>query len=285
MTVIHTPKSVISIHPGWLDLMDAALLPDPEEDSYRAKASKAVAALSSELKVALPWEDTVKPGSVAVHYVYGTVRYDSYWGFSTKGFVEELMVAEARPEFTAHLIIVDSPGGEVFYCHEAACAIRSCSKPVIAFCESMCASAAYWIASAADRIYAVSPFSEVGSIGVMAKFMDDSEWYRSNGFKEIEIYASGSDLKNKVYKDVVEGQPKEYIRRFLDPVLDTMTADIRSARTIPDGSDALRGEIYYAQEASGLGLVDGIRSLEECISEAQSLGESAEIQKFFNSNQ
>lgn len=268
MTVKKTQNAIISIHPASIDLLYLA----DDAESYRDKLALSV---GKGINAAFPWADTVEPGSVAVHHVYGTVYYDSWWGFSTKGFAEDIRSAEERPEFTAHLLIIDSPGGEVFYCHEAFDAIKSCRKPVIAVCESICASAAYWIASAADRLYAVSPFSETGSIGVMTRFADDSEWYRSNGYKEIEVYATGSDLKNKVYKDAVAGKPEEYIRRFLDPVLETMLGDIRSRRNIPEGSEVLRGEIYYAREAVGLGLIDGIQSLDECLQEAHDLGEKS----------
>lgn len=284
MTGKNLPNTVISIHPQCLDMLDLAEVQDPDADTYREMAAKAVRRLASAPRTALPWEDDAAPDSVAVHYICGTVFYEHWWRFSTKTFVDELRTVEERPEFTAHLLIVDSPGGEVFFCHEAAEAIRACVKPVIAVCESMCASAAYWMASAAGRIYAVSPFTEIGSIGVMARFLDEREWYRTNGFKEVEIYASGSDLKNKVYRDAVDGRPKEYIRRFLDPMLDTMIADIRTARTIPDGSDALRGELYYAREAEELGLIDGIRSVEDCLQEAHDLGESQKVMNFFNSN-
>lgn len=266
MTVKNLQNAIISIHPAATDLILVT-----GDKSYRDKL--ALSSLRKDINVAFPWADTVDPDSVAVHHIYGTVYYDSWWGFSTKGFAEDLRTAEERPEFIAHLLIIDSPGGEVFYCHEAAEAIRACRKPVIAVCEEMCASAAYWIASAADRLYAVSPFSEVGSIGVMARFLDDRDWYRTNGLKEIEVYASGSDLKNKVYKDAVDGKPGEYIHRFLDPVLETMLGDIRTARdSITDGSDVLRGDIYYARDAVGLGLIDGIRSMDKCLQEAHDLG-------------
>lgn len=265
MTVRKAPDTIISIHPAAIDLLES-----PDGDiSYRDTLG---ILKTKSVKTAFSWSDEAEPDSVALHYVYGTVFYDSWWGFSTREFVDDLLTAEERPEFAAHLLVVDSPGGEIFYCHEAASAIRACRKPVIAVCEEMCASAAYWIASAADRVYAVSPFSEVGSIGVMARFMDCREWYRSNGYKEIEVYATGSDLKNKVYNDAVDGKPEEYVHRFLDPVLETMLGDIRSSRTVPDGSDVLRGEIYYAQEAQALGLIDGIRSVDECLQEAYDLG-------------
>ena len=202
MTVRKAPDTIISIHPASIGLLELL----GGDKSYRDTLSLLK---TKSVRTAFPWSDEAEPGSVALHHIYSTVFYDSWWGFSTRDFVDNLLMAEDRPEFVAHLLVVDSPGGEIFYCHEAAAAIRKCRKPVIAVCEEMCASAAYWIASAADKVYAVSPFSEVGSIGVMARFVDGREWYRSNGFKEIEVYATGSDLKNKVYNDAVDGKPEE----------------------------------------------------------------------------
>lgn len=264
-------KSIISIAPEYIDLLH------DEGTAPVMVADESGQGVSADLR-------SVDGSSVAVHFIYGTIFYD-WFGFSTRNFTDELAEADSNPNITAHLIVVDSPGGEVFYCHEAAAAIRECKKPVVAVCESVCASAAYWLASAADRIFAVSPFTEVGSIGVMARFLDTSEWYRMQGCKEIEIYASGSDLKNKVIKDVVNGKEQEYIKRFLDPVLEAMIDDIRQKRTIADGSDALRGEIYYANEAIGLGLIDGIKSIDEAFQEAVDLGEGARVMEFLNSNQ
>lgn len=264
MTAPKKSGTIISIHPLSIDLFD---FPHGNK-SYRETLS----VQKSSVKAEFPWSDEAEQGSVAMHYIYGTVYYDNYWGFSTREFVDNLFIAEDRPEFVAHLLVVDSPGGEIFYCHEAVDVLRACRKPVIALCEEMCASAAYWIASAANKVYAVSPFSEVGSIGVMTRFVDGREWYRSNGFREIDVYATGSDLKNKVHNDAVDGKPEEYIHRFLDPVLEAILGDIRSSRNIPDDSDVLRGEIYYAQDAQALGLIDGIRSVEECLQEAHDLG-------------
>lgn len=217
----------------------------------------------------------ISEGSLAVHLIDGPVYYDCcYWGFSTKRFTDNIRAAEADGRIAAHLLLCDSPGGEVFGVHEAHQAVRECAKPVVAVCVSMMASAAYWICSAAHRVYAISDFSEVGSIGVMARLLDNSCWLEMNGLKEITLYADGSDLKNKDIKDALSGKGEHYINKFLNPILTCMQNDITGSRkNISGDSDALRGEIYYATEGMEIGLIDGVKSVDECIGEAFRMGE------------
>lgn len=216
----------------------------------------------------------VESGSVALHFIEGTVRYENWpWAFSTRRFTGDIAAAEADDRISAHLLLCDSPGGEVFGCHEAHQAVKACKKPVIAVCSEMMASAAYWICSAADRVYASSFFSEVGSIGVMARFIDDSGWMEQKGLREISVYATGSDRKNKDVEEVLDGKTADYAKKFLDPVLEVMLSDIMSSRKgIKENSDVLRGEILYAQsdQLLKLGLTDGIKTVDECLQEAYS---------------
>jgi len=76
--------------------------------------------------------------------------------------------AAANDRHTAIVLNVDSPGGRVDMVPEVAAKIRAARndvRPIIAVANTYAASAAYWIASAADEIV-VTPSGEVGSIGV-----------------------------------------------------------------------------------------------------------------------
>ena len=76
----------------------------------------------------------------------------------------------AADESVHHIVLdIDSPGGEVNGCIELAEKIRrvKAQKPVTAYISGMGASAAYWLAAAASKIYA-SPTAIIGSIGVQS---------------------------------------------------------------------------------------------------------------------
>jgi hypothetical protein len=62
-------------------------------------------------------------------------------------------------------------------------------KPVHAFIDDLGASAAYWVASQAQAVYATAS-ARVGSIGVILPFIDSTEAFKQAGLK-VEVFAAG----------------------------------------------------------------------------------------------
>jgi ClpP class serine protease len=67
---------------------------------------------------------------------------------------------------------------------------------VVALADGLMASAAYWIGSAAERIYITDDITHVGSIGVVTSHTDISGAEAKAGRKTTEIYAGTTCLKN-----------------------------------------------------------------------------------------
>jgi ClpP class serine protease len=113
-------------------------------------------------------------GMVAVIPVHGPIfpHANSLHAISGATTIETLsadFTAALRNDAVSAIVLsFDSPGGAVSGVAEFANEIRTRTnrKPVIAYVEQMAASAAYWLASAADRVFA-GPSAEVGSIGVV----------------------------------------------------------------------------------------------------------------------
>lgn len=241
-----------------------------EKKSYRQTAS--VPELDPETTVRLvayDFDSDLDERCIAFHPIYGSVRYDySWYWFSTKQLVDDLLAAEANPNIIGHLIHVDSNGGEAFGLHEAWDVIRNLKKPCIAVIDSMAASAGYYLACGADKVYAGSRFSMVGCIGTMCVFTNWDAYDEKHGIKEIELYSNYSPLKNKVIKDAMNGNGDEYVKRFLDPMAFQFIEDVRAARaSVAEDSDATKGEIFYAGDALAQGLIDGELSIEGAIAE------------------
>lgn len=248
----------------------AAMFRMEEGKNYKQQAS--VPELDPQLEVNLVGYDftsELPENSVAFHPIYGSVIYDyQYWRFSTKQFIEDLAAAEANPNIIAHLIHVDSNGGEAFGCHEAFEAVKNLTKPCIAVVDSMAASAGYYLCCAADKVYAGSMFSEIGCIGTMCVMYNDEEYMKKHGLEELEYYSNYSPLKNKVFKDALSGQGEEYVKRFLDPLAYQFISDVRSVRTgVTEEGEAAKGEIFYAGNAMAEGLIDGEMPLAEALKE------------------
>ena len=210
--------------------------------------------------------EDIETGSIAYHPVFGDIRMDSYWRFSTRQFMEDLKAAEANPSITGHLIHVNSPGGEAFGCREAFQLIRSLKKPVVGLIDSIACSAGYYLIAGCDKIYASSLFSAIGCIGIMATMYNDDKMMEDWGYTVHEYYSHLSPRKNKMFNDANNGDGEEYVTRWLDPMAQSFIDSVKEARG-EVSQEALEGETFYATEAMAAGLIDGEASMEEVLEE------------------
>ena len=90
-----------------------------------------------------------------------------FGGTNIASIEAQFMAAMEDPEISGILFRVDSPGGLITGVEELASTIAAARgrKPIVAYAYGNAASAAYWIASAADQIVA-GPTTMLGSIGV-----------------------------------------------------------------------------------------------------------------------
>lgn len=230
----------------------------------------AIAALCQSTNLVHGWDldrDDIAEGSIAYHPIFGDIIYGySWWRASTMELCDNLKAAEANPAIAAHLIHIDSCGGQAFGLHETFDLIRSLKKPCYAVVESCAASAAYYLAAGCDKIFTTSKFSKVGSIGVMVVYVDDSEYMEKEGIKVKELYSNYSPLKNQDSRNLENGETKEFIEKYLDPLAKAFIEDVQKSRKgIAEDSDALKGEIFLGEAAQAEGLIDGVSSLDDVI--------------------
>lgn len=127
---------------------------------------------------------------VAIIEVYGTLvqKLGSLRPFSGMtgydGIRQNFLMALSDPDVKAIMLDINSPGGEVAGCFDLVDAIHSArgKKPIWSILNECAYSAAYAIASAADRI-TVPRTGGVGSIGVIWMHMDWSKALTGAGFK------------------------------------------------------------------------------------------------------
>ena len=161
-------------------------------------------------------------GGVAVISVQGTLIrrgswMDAYSGCCSYEDIEgQLTQAMDDAAVNSVLFDIDSPGGEVSGCFELADFIHSMrgKKPMYAVSNDCAASAAYAIASAADKIF-VGRTGAVGSIGVFALHAEQAELDKKIGVAYSYIFAG---------KTKVDGNPHE-------PLSDRARAEIQKEVT------------------------------------------------------
>ena len=189
------------------------------------------------------------------------VKYTSYGYIGTQYIITLLKALESHQAVTAIVLDIDSGGGMVSGTEELASVIRSLQKPTVAY---MC-SAAYWIASACDKVVA-APFADaIGSIGTMLSFQDFAPFLEKYGVKVHELYAPESTEKNKWYRDLKEGNEKTVLQNLSD----TNARFISSVKAYrPDAKEEVfKGNTYNAKKAKAMGLIDEIMTLNDIISQ------------------
>lgn len=132
----------------------------------------------------------------------GTLRpYSGMTGYD--GVRQAFLTAIYDPAVKAIALDVCSPGGEVAGCFDLVDTIHGArgEKPITAILTESAYSAAYAIASAADRIV-VPRTGGTGSIGVICMHVDMSEALSKAGLKVTFITSDGADRKTDGYPEI-----------------------------------------------------------------------------------
>ena len=176
---------------------------------------------------------------------------------------EEVMTAvnEAaeREDVQAIILDIDSPGGSVNGTPELAAAVAAASKAktVYAFSAGQMCSAAYWVASQCDAVYA-TPSARVGSIGVILPVVDSSEAFAKAGLK-MEVFAAGKFKSAGTPGTSLTEEQKDWLQSEVEEIAaDFRTAVLARGRKIPD--EAMEGQTFSGRRAMRLnmaGMVDG----------------------------
>lgn len=171
-----------------------------------------------------------------------------------------------------HIVIdVNSPGGSVDGTAELAALVASAQKPVTAYISHLGASAALWVASAADQVFA-APTALVGSVGVV---MNARRVKDRAGVESMEIVSSQTPKKRMdPFADGVEGEKaRKEIQERVDVMASVFISAVAGYRDMdPDAVAATEGAVFVGEQAQEAGFVDGIGTMEGLIQGLQDAG-------------
>jgi signal peptide peptidase SppA len=194
-------------------------------------------------------------------------------GTSAEGFSRRFSQALNDPTVGAIVIDVDSPGGSVYGVAELAAEIYAArgSKKIVAVANSLAASAAYWIAAAADELV-VTPGGEVGSIGVYTAHEDWSKALELQGIKPSLISAGKFKTEANPYEPLTE-EARAAIQTRVNEYYDMFTKAVGKYRgatpsAVREGYG--QGRVVGAKEAVDLNMADRIETLSETITRLSS---------------
>lgn len=201
--------------------------------------------------------------------------------YGTRHIAEFLKQGDQNSRVMGSILIVDSGGGAADSVRDLADAIKSCTKPVVAYCDGYMCSAAYYAASYCGAIIAHDRRNMVGCIGTMIELGGyPKKSVDEDGFVRLRIYADGSEEKNSDYENALEGDVRPIRENLLNPLAEDFRNDVKTNRpTATD--DQLKGRTYFAQDVVGT-LIDGIGNLNDAVAKTIELSNSkiTEMQGF-----
>ncbi len=213
-------------------------------------------------------------GAVAVIHIHGPITQRNslmsmiFGGTSTLGISAALRQALADPDVGSILLDIDSPGGTVSGVPELAAEILAArgSKSIVAVANSFAASAAYWIASAADEIV-VTPSGEVGSIGVVAVHMEQSRRLEKEGITPTIMRAPANKFGGNPFEPLSE-ETRDHIQSQVDEFHAMFVAAVAKGRGVGVGQvrgGFGQGRVVLAKEAVKLGMADRVATIEQTV--------------------
>ena len=162
---------------------------------------------------------------------------------------------------------IDSPGGSVDGVAELSDMIFQArgTKKMIAYANGQMDSAAYWIGSSADKVYA-SKGSEVGSIGVFS-VIDDYTVANHNTGLRVEIIKAGKDKAAGHPDKPFTQEDREIIQEEVDTYYGLFTEAVKRNRNMSAENleNVATGEIFIGQKALDAGLIDGVMDYDTLI--------------------
>lgn len=267
---IHRPKldvilAVLGPRIGLADLAAPSGFTPPQRNTSPAATQTPKVAV-------IPIHGTLVRRTVGLEADSGLISY--------AGLTAQLDAALASPDVAAILLDVDSPGGESGGVFDLADRIRAASsiKPVWAVANDMAFSAAYALASAASKVF-VSRTGGVGSIGVIAMHVDQSEKDAQDGVRYTAVFAG--DRKNDLNPhEPISSEAHAFLKAEVNRIYGLFVETVARHRGIePSTVRDTEAGLFFGQAAVAMGLADAIGTFEDALS--QLLESVSSIQKPF----
>jgi capsid assembly protease len=229
-------------------------------------------------KTGLPYKRTAD--GVAIITITGSLINRGAWlGASSgetsyEGIQHQVATAERDPRTKAALFDYETPGGEAVGAFETAARIRelSAKKPTVAVANGMMTSAAYALASAANRIVA-TPTSLVGSIGVVMLHADYSRALDKKGVTPTLIFAGAHKVDGNPLEPLTAGV-RDDLQREVNQYYDLFVDTVASGRRLisPASIRATEARTYVGRDAVEARLADDIGTFDDVLADLTSRG-------------
>jgi protease IV len=205
-------------------------------------------------------EDQVKGSHTAIINLTGVIDSESNQADLLRDGLKEAFKAQ---NVKGIIIRANSPGGSPVISSIAYQEIRYLKAknpkiPIFVVIEDMCASGCYYIASAADNIYA-DQSSLVGSIGVIGSSFDFTGLIDKLGIKRrVKVSGHNKDMGDPFVPETPKQQ--KIWQEMLDNIHTQFITAVKQGRgkrlKITENPDIFSGRTYTGEESKAIGLID-----------------------------
>ena len=177
------------------------------------------------------------------------------------------------PSIKAIVIRIDSPGGSVAPVQEIYTELKKIEKPIVASMAGSAASGGYYLACAAETIFA-NPGTLTGSIGVIMQFTQLKGLYDKVGLGHQVIKSGNFKDAGSPFRELTE-QERAVLQSTVDDVYNQFVDTIFEARghylTRDEIVKLADGRIFSGQQALTAKLLDQLGNLPDAIETAGEL--------------
>lgn len=195
--------------------------------------------------------------------------------YSSRSIIEQIHKYRDNRSVKAIVLRIDSPGGIVAPSQEIYQELTKVEKSIIVSMGSIATSGAYYIACAADKIFA-NPGTLTGSIGVILSFPNieelskkigiDREVIKSGNYKDSgSIYRKITPEEKKIFQDTVD----DVYAQFIEVVLEGRKNVKLTKKQIEEIAD---GRVLSGRQAFNKKLVDELGDLDDAVEYAGKVG-------------
>ncbi len=194
-----------------------------------------------------------------------------------KTVVEQLKRYGDDSSIKAIILHINTPGGGVAASQEMYDAVKRVrdqkKKRIVASIETVGASGGYYVASASNKIFA-DPGSVVGSIGVIAQWVNYGDLMRWAKLKDITLKAGALKDAGNPARDMTP-EEKAYFQGLIDDMHGQFIHAVAQGRKMKeeDVKAIANGRVWTGEQALQLKLVDQIGDFQACVEDtAKSVG-------------
>jgi signal peptide peptidase SppA len=202
---------------------------------------------------------------------FSSMLYDS--GVTSIDVLDRMIrTAADDKEVESILLMFDSPGGLVTGVPETAQTIRNAraQKPVMGYADGLVCSAAYWLASQCDAIYA-TPSAQVGAIGCYLALLDESRAFEMQGYK-VELLRDGKYKGMGVPGTALDEAQRAWLQNSVNEIGNQFRVAVTTGRgTVQVPDHAMQGQTFGVHDALAYGLVDSITTAQEALLDLDAL--------------